>query len=57
MSDWIFYILSNYGEKLKPGFMGFIRTRLSDFIIALSGSKGTNTIPKPAYSSRQLNMS
>jgi hypothetical protein len=57
MSDWIFYILSNYGEKLKPGFMGFIRTRLSDFIIALSGSKGTNTISKPAYSSRQLSMS
>jgi hypothetical protein len=48
MSDWIFYILTNYGEKLKPGFMGFIRTRLSDFIIALSGSKGTNTIVKPA---------
>jgi hypothetical protein len=57
MSDWIFYILTNYGEKLKPGFMGFIRTRLSDFIIALSGSKGTNTIVKPASSSKQLNIS
>lgn len=49
MSDWIFYILSNYGEKLKPGFMGFIRNRLSDFINALSGSKGASVLPKPAY--------
>lgn len=42
MSDWIFFVLSNYGDKLKPGFMGFIRNKLSEFITAFSGVKGNS---------------
>ena len=42
MSDWVFYILTNYGDKLKPGFMGFIRNRVSEIIASLAGSKGSS---------------